>query len=72
MHITLCHHLILNAPNTTMKVGTLNVNGFVDSATKRSLIFNLINKEKLDIIFLQETHLNDHDIIKDIFKDFKG
>ena len=55
-----------------MKVGTLNVNGFVDSATKRSLIFNLINKEKLDIIFLQETHLNDHDIIKDIFKDFKG
>ena len=62
----------MNAPNTTMKVGTLNVNGFVDSATKRSLIFNLINKEKLDIIFLQEPHLNDHDIIKDIFKDFKG
>ena len=59
------------APHPTMKVGTLNVNGFVDSATKRSIIFNLINKEQLDIIFLQETHLNDNDNIKDIFKQFK-
>ena len=33
-----------------MKVGTLNVNGFVTSATKRSHIFNFISKEKLDII----------------------
>ena len=50
---------MLNALHSTMKVGTLNVNGFVDSATKRSLIFNLLSNEKLDIIFLQETHLND-------------
>ena len=38
-----------------MKIGTLNTNGFVDSATKQSLIFNLIGEEKLDIR-LQETH----------------
>ena len=55
-----------------MKVGTLNVNGFVASATKRSLIFNFLNKEKLDITFLQETHLNNNDNIKEIFNDFKG
>ena len=55
-----------------MKVGTLNVNGFVTSATKRSHIFNFISKEKLDIICLQETHLTDNDNTSDIFKDFKG
>ena len=55
-----------------MKVGTLNVNGFVTSATKRSHIFNFISTEKLDIICLQETHLTDNDNTSDIFKDFKG
>ena len=54
-----------------MKVGTLNVIGFVASATKHSLIFNFLNKGKLDIFF-QETHLNDNDNVKDNFKDFKG
>ena len=43
-------------------VGTINVNGFVNKPTKRSLIFNLISNEKLDIICLKETHLTDNDI----------
>ena len=59
-------------PTPHMKVGTLNVNGFVASATKRSHILNFISKEKLDIIRLQETHLTDNDNTSDIFKDFKG
>ena len=54
-----------------MKVGSLNVNGFVASATKRSHIFNFISKEKLDIICLQETHLTDNDN-NHILKEFKG
>ena len=44
----------------------------MDSATKRSLIFNLIGLEKLDIICLQETHFNCSDNLNDYFKDFKG
>ena len=55
-----------------MKIGTLNINGFVDSATKSSLIFKLIGKKKLDIICLQETHFNSNDNLNEYFKDFKG
>ena len=55
-----------------MKIGTLNTNGFVGSATKRSLILKLIGEEKLDIICLQETHFNCNDNLNDYFKDFKG
>ena len=55
-----------------MKIGTLNINGFVDSATKRSLILKLIGEEKLDIICLQETHFNSNDNLNEYFKDFKG
>ena len=55
-----------------MKIGTLNTNGFVDSAAKRSLIFNLIENKKLDIICLQETHFNCNDNLNEYFKDFKG
>ena len=54
-----------------MKIGTLNTNGFVDSATKQSLIFNLIGEEKLDIC-LQETHFNSNDNLNEYFKNFKG
>ena len=55
-----------------MKIGTLNVNGFVDSTTKRSLIFKFIRENNLDVICLQETHFNNNDNINEIFKDFKG
>ena len=55
-----------------MKVGILNVNGLVASATKRSHIFYFISKEKLDYYILQETHLTDNDNNSDILKDFKG
>ena len=55
-----------------MKIGTLNTNCFVDSATKRSLILKLIGEEKLDIISLQETHFNCNDNLNNYFKDFKG
>ena len=48
-----------------MKVGTLNVNDFVASAAKRAHILNVISKEKLDIICLQETDLTDNDNISD-------
>ena len=54
-----------------MKIGTLNTNGFVDSAAKRSLIFNLIGEEKLDSICLQETHFNCNDNLT-ILKILKG
>ena len=55
-----------------MAVGTLNVNGFVPSATKRSHFLNFISKEKIDnfIIYFQETHLTNNDNTSDIFKDF--
>ena len=55
-----------------MKIGTLNVNGFVGSTTKRSLIFKFIRENNLDVICLQETHFNNNDNINEIFKDFKG
>ena len=55
-----------------MKIGTLNTNGFVDSPTKRTLIFSLIGEEKIDIICLQETHFNCNDNLNEYFKDFKG
>ena len=55
-----------------MKIGTLNVNGFVGSTTKHSLIFKFIRENNLDVICLQETHFNNNDNINEIFKDFKG
>ena len=55
-----------------MKIGTLNTNGFMDSATKRSLILKLFGEENLDIICLQETHFHCNDNLNDYFKDFKG
>ena len=32
-----------------MKIGTLNINGFVDSSTKRSLILKLIGEQNVDM-----------------------
>ena len=55
-----------------MKIGTLNVNGFVDNSTKRSLIFKFIRENNLDVICLQETHFNNNDNINQLFIDFKG
>ena len=55
-----------------MKIGTLNVNGFVDSTTKRSLIFKFMKENNLDVICLQETHFNNNDNINEFFKEFKG
>ena len=54
------------------KIGTLNINGFVDRPIKRSLILKLIGEEKLDSICLQETHFNSNDNLNEYFKDFKG
>ena len=55
-----------------MKIGTLNINGFVDSSTKGSLILKLIGEQNLDIICLQETHFNNSENLNDFLKDFKG
>ena len=52
---------------TIMKIGTLNVNGFVDSTTKRSLIFKFMKENNLDVICLQETHFNNNDNITEFF-----
>ena len=50
-----------------MKIGTLNINGFVDIATKRSLILKLIGEQKLDIICLQQTYFNSNDNLNEYF-----
>ena len=49
-----------------------HINDFVASATKRAHILNVISKEKINIICLQETNLTDNDNTSDIFKEFKG
>ena len=55
-----------------MKIGTLNINGFVDSSTKRSLILKLIGEQNFDIICLQETHFNNSENLNDFLIFFKG
>ena len=45
-----------------MKIGSLNVRGLGDFKKLKS-VFNFLKKEKLDIIFLQETHVGDADTI---------
>ena len=64
MYSCICVNIVIFI---TMKIGTVNINGFVDSSTKRSLILKLIGEQNLDIICLQETNFNNSDNLNEIF-----
>ena len=50
----------------SIKVATLNNRGNICKSSKASFLYDFIKNYKIDIICLQETHLNDIEIAKNI------
>ena len=50
--------MVIKMASDKVKIASFNVNGIL-SPIKRSRIVTKMKKEKIDIVYLQETHLND-------------
>ena len=67
----LCNNESSSDIESPLKVGTLNVRGFLSQKKRRAMIVNL-KREKLDIIAIQESHIGNEREAKELQLQWKG